>query len=136
MKLLMFGAKRFHYTAYTKTLESAPDSNADEEVPEAAVIFIHADVRDEASRHRVFTKTLKNVKWLANKQELRNVVLHSFTHLGSESASPEFAQQFILDLAERLRDTGYRVWVTPFGYLCEWDLSVYGRSIARVFKEL
>jgi len=39
-------------------------------------------------------------------------------------------------LAERLRGTGYQVWITPFGYVCEWDLSVYGESLAKVFKAL
>ena len=137
VKLLMFGAKRFHYRAFEKTLPSAPDSQADEDVRDAAIIFIHAEQRDEGENsRRVFTKALKNVKWLANKQGLRNIVLHSFTHLGGDSASPEYAQGFIGDLAERLRNTDYQVWVTPFGYLCEWNLSVYGRSIARVFKQL
>ena len=137
MKLLMFGAKRFHYRAFEKTVASAPYSQADEDVRDAALIFVHAEVQDEGERRRgVFTKALKNVKWLANKQGLRNIVLHSFTHLGGESANAEFAQGFIDDLAKRLANTGYQVWVTPFGYLCEWDLSVHGRSIARVFMQL
>ena len=137
VKLLMFGAKRFFYRAYEKTLESAPESQAEEDVRDAAVIFVHAEVQDESEGgRRVFTKALKNVKWLANNLGFRNVVLHSFTHLGGASASAEFATGFIDELAERLTGTGYQVWVTPFGYLCEWDLSVHGQSIARVFKEL
>ena len=40
-----------------------------------------------------------------------------------------------LPIYNRLKNTGYTVWCTPFGYLCEWDLSVYGESLARVFKE-
>jgi bisphosphoglycerate-independent phosphoglycerate mutase (AlkP superfamily) len=84
----------------------------------------------------VFRKTLKNVKWLANKRGLRHVVLHSFTHLGGENAEPEFAEAFIAELAERLRATGYAVWVTPFGYFNEWELSVYGESLGKVWKEL
>jgi hypothetical protein len=42
----------------------------------------------------------------------------------------------MLSLAERLRDTGYHVWLTPFGYFCEWELSVYGESLAKVWKEI
>jgi hypothetical protein len=137
MKLLLFGAKRFHYTAFEKTVEAAPDSDADEVVTDALVVYIHAEQLDEeAARGRLLTKVVKNCKWAANKQGLRNVVLHSFTHLGGISSSPEFAQQFIADLAQRLRDTDYRVWTTPFGYLCEWDLSVRGESIGRVFKQI
>jgi hypothetical protein len=133
----MFGANRFHYAAFEKTVDSAADSDADEVVTDAIVVWMHAEQADEeAARGRLLTKVVKNVKWAANKQGLRDVVLHSFTHLGGVSASPEFAQAFIEDLAQRLRNTDYRVWTTPFGYLCEWDLSVRGESIGRVFKQL
>jgi hypothetical protein len=99
-------------------------------------VFLQAESRDEAAREDVFRKALKNIKWLANKREFRRVVLHSFTHLGGENASPEFAGALIEDLAQRLRGTGYEVWITPFGYFNEWDLSVYGESLGKVYKEV
>ena len=37
---------------------------------------------------------------------------------------------------ERLGSTGYEVKTTPFGWFCEWDLSVYGESLAKVWKEI
>jgi len=136
MKLLMFQAKRFQFHTFEKTLEQVPDLDLEEEVQEAAVIFLQAEGRDEENLDSIFSKTLKNIKWLANKRGLKKVVLHSFTHLGGETAAPEFAQAFLERLAERLRGTGYQVWITPFGYVCEWDLSVYGESLAKVFKAL
>jgi hypothetical protein len=136
MKLLMFQAKRFRFRTFEKTLEQVPDLNLEEEIQEAAVIFLQAEGRDEESLDSIFSKTLKNIKWLANKRGLKKVVLHSFTHLGGETAAPEFAQAFLERLAGRLRDSGYAVWITPFGYVCEWDLSVYGESLAKVFKAL
>ena len=136
MKLLMFQAKRFRYHTFEKTLEQVPDLDLEEEIQEAAVIFLQVEGRDEESLDSIFSKTLKNIKWLANKRGLRKVVLHSFTHLGGETAAPEFAQALLERLAERLRSTGYQVWITPFGYVCEWDLSVYGESLAKVFKAL
>ncbi len=39
-------------------------------------------------------------------------------------------------LALRLRETGYRTWTAPFGYFYEWDLSVYGESLAKAWKEI
>jgi hypothetical protein len=136
MKLLMFQAKRFRYRTFEKTLEQVPDLDLEEEVLETAVIFLQAENQDAEDRDSVFSKTLKNIKWLANKRGLKKVVLHSFTHLGGETAAPEFAQAFLEQLAERLRSVGYAVWITPFGYVCEWDLSVYGESLAKVFKAL
>ena len=138
MKLLCFQAKRFHWKTHSKTLPEVPDQNVDDEITEAVVVFIHAEASDaEAGRApAVLRQSLKHVKWLANKRDLKNIVLHSFTHLGGATAEPACAESFITLLAQRLRDTGYQVWSTPFGYFCEWDLSVYGESLAKVWKEI
>jgi hypothetical protein len=136
MRLLMFQAKRFWWKTFSKTLEDAQDVEAEDAVEDAVVVFMHVEEKDAADRDDVFRKTLKNVKWLANKRELRRVVLHSFTHLGGQNADPDFAGDFIRELADRLRATGYDVRVTPFGYFNEWELSVYGESLGKVWKEL
>jgi hypothetical protein len=138
MKLLCFQAKRFHWKTHSKTLPDVPDLDVDEQVTEAIVVFLHAETGDEQAERRnaILRQTLKHLKWLANKRDLHNIVIHSFSHLGGATASPTTAESFIAILAERLRETGYRVWMTPFGYFCEWDLSVYGESLAKVWKEI
>lgn len=136
MKLLMFQAKRFFWKSFSKTLEDAPDVDVEETVTEAVVVFLHAEAEDETQGDRLETKAVKNIKWLANKRGLKNVVLHSFTHLSDSTASPDYAQEFLEGAAERLRRTGYNVWLTPFGYFCKWELKVYGESLAKVFKSL
>jgi hypothetical protein len=136
MRLLMFQAKRFWWKTFSKTLEDAQDVEAEGSVEDAVVVFMHIEAKDALDRDDAFRKTLKNIKWLANKRSFRRVVLHSFTHLGGENADPNFAGAFIQDLAERLQATGYETWDTPFGYFNEWELSVYGESLGKVWKEL
>jgi hypothetical protein len=138
MKLLCFQAKRFRWQTHSKTLADVPDQELNEEVAEALVVFVHAeafDANDDRSAS-IARQSLKHIKWLANKRALRNIVLHSFTHLGGDTASPAVAEAWIDTTAARLRETGYEVWITPFGYFCEWDLSVYGESLAKVWKEI
>ena len=138
MKLLCFQAKRFHWKTHSKTLPEAVDRDMDQEVAETVVVFIHAETSDadELRYGSLLRQFLKHIKWLANKRTLKNIVLHSFTHLGGDTGQPAMAQSFIDTAAERLRATGYQVWTTPFGYFCEWDLSVYGESLAKVWKEI
>ena len=143
MKLLCFQARRFGWKSFSKTLDEVggkpiADVDVDDELTDCVVVFAHAESQGESedARTRAFRHTLKHVKWLANKRELRNVVLHSFTHLGGENASPEFAQTFLTDLAQRLSDTDYTVKSTPFGYFCSWQLDVFGESMAKVFKQI
>ena len=138
MKLLCFQAKHFHWKTHSKTLPDVADQDADEQVVDAVVVFVHAEKQDDNSDRKaaVLRQTLKHIKWLANKRDFKNIVIHSFTHLGAETASPVFAEAFMNTIAQRLRETAYVVWTTPFGYFCEWDLSVYGDSLAKVWKEI
>lgn len=138
MKLLCFRAKRFRWKTHAKTLSEALDQDIDREVTEAVVVFVHAEASDADDRRHasVLRQFVKHIKWLANKRDITNIVLHSFTHLGGVTAAPAFAQAFIETAAARLCETGYQVWTTPFGYLCEWDLQVYGESLAKVWKEI
>jgi hypothetical protein len=138
MKLLCFQAKRFRWKTHSKTLPEVPDREVDQGVAETLVVFVHAEVADAVADHStsVVRQSLKHIKWLANKRALKNIVLHSFTHLGGDTAPSAFAESFIESTADRLRETGYQVWTTPFGYFCEWDLNVYGESLAKVWKEI
>jgi hypothetical protein len=136
MKLLMFLTKQFAFRPFEKMLPEANDGGSEVQVTDTVVIFVHSEPQDEAEPGSLETKFVKNVKWLAGKRGFKNIVLHSFTHLADSSASPQFAEAFLQSAAARLRNTGYQVVLTPFGWVCEWDLSVHGESLAKVFKSL
>ena len=138
MKLLTFQASRFAWKPHERTLEDAAEAPPAGEMRDAVVAFLHAESKDEEpkERARVFRHVLKHVKWIAGKRGWKRVVLHSFTHLGAENASPGFAEELLGELAQRLRETGYEVRLTPFGWFCSWDLSVLGDSLAKVWKQV
>ena len=137
MKLLTFLVREFQWEPFSQTIaEANPDEQADS-MENAVVAFIQveeADIEDDRYKS-VFRKTLKHLKWLANKRDFRNVVLHSFTHLGGKNASFEDAQAWLLAMAERLENTGYEVKLTPFGWFSSWKIDVLGESLAKVWKE-
>lgn len=138
MKILAFQATHFRWKTFSKTLEDADPGDVDDGMTDAVVAFLHIEAKDEPEERRksVFGQTLKHLKWLANKRQLRNVVLHSFTHLGGENASPAFARDFLSEMAARLESTAYAVKRTPFGWFCSWELGVHGDSLAKVWKEI
>lgn len=138
MKLLCFQSRRFRWKTHSRTLPDVPEQEVEEEVKESLVVFAQVEASDDEEERRaaIFRQALKHIKWLANKRSFKNIVLHSFSHLGGEAAPPNSAEFFLSELADRLRQTHYSVWVTPFGYFCEWDLNVYGDSLAKVWKEI
>ncbi len=138
MKLLTFQAARFAWKSSVIGLPEGADPPADDAVSDAVVVFAHAQLADvePAARDRALRHAVKHIKWLANNRGLRSVVLHSFTHLGGAAAPPEFARAWLTDLAAKLRAGNYTVKLTPFGWSCAWELSVFGESLAKVWKEI
>ena len=136
MRLLTYQAKHFGWKSFSKTLEDAPDQDVETSVSDAVVVFMHVETRDQDNPSRTFKYALKHIKWLANKRTLKTIVLHSFAHLGGENAEPSFSKALMDQLDERLTSTGYTVKQTPFGYFCSWELSVFGDSLAKVYKEI
>ncbi|NDY42394.1 hypothetical protein G3N55_06000 [Dissulfurirhabdus thermomarina] len=136
MRLLLFFAREFHFTPFQKTLDSAPDAAGGETWTDAVVVFYHCEARDPGRERSLVTKAVKNIKWLAGKFGSRRAVLHSFAHLASDKAEPDFSRALAAKIRERLEGAGFEVAETPFGYLNEWRLHVAGESLAKVFKEL
>lgn len=136
MRVLTFLVDRFAWSPFSKTLDDAPDASPGE-VTDAVVAFLHVEPSDVGEEQdKVFKKLLKHLKWLANKRELTTIVLHSFTHLGAENAPAEDALALFERMAERLRETGYAVEITPFGWFSSWSIDVRGESLAKVFKQI
>lgn len=136
MKLLMFYAPSFWFKTFEKVLDEVPESEQEQEVCQAVVVFYQAEAADPERRGKVLTKLLKNIKWLAGKFDTKTVVLHSFNHLSASKAPPEFAGSLAEEAAVRLGNSGFQVTSTPFGYLNEWSIHVAGESLAKVFKEI
>jgi len=136
MKLLMFHAPSFWFKTHERVLESVPDTDKEEHFEDVTVVFYHVEERDEEDRPSVLRKMVKNIKWLSGKFGTRNVLLHSFNHLSTSKAAPEFAGSLVRDARERLEKAGYSVSNTPFGYQNEWKIHVSGESLAKIFKDI
>jgi hypothetical protein len=132
----MFYAPSFWFKPFEKTLEEVPDHHGEKAVENAVIVFYHGEAEDVERRKKVLTKALKNIKWLAGKFGTKTVVLHSFGHLSTSKAPPEFTAKLVAEVVERLTNAAYEVHTTPFGYLNEWKIHVAGESLAKVFKEI
>ncbi|RLD55025.1 MAG: hypothetical protein DRJ01_17220, partial [Bacteroidetes bacterium] len=75
MKLLMVYANSFTYKTTTKTLKEFPEINEKKEIEQALIGFIHAEEKDEENLTKKVTKMIKNLKWAANKNNTKKIVL-------------------------------------------------------------
>ena len=135
MKLLMIYMKRFSYNPTIKTIESMPDHSGKVEFENIQAAFIQVEKEDEENETAVKRKLIKNLKWIAGKNNTKHIVLHSFAHLSESKAEPEFTKSLFDDIDERLTGSGFLVEQTPFGYFLDLRIVAPGYSLARVFKD-
>ncbi len=135
MKLLMIYAQHFGYKTALKTLETVEPKTEEKSISDAVIGFIHVEADDAQSSGKIVTKLIKNLKWLAGKNNTRNIVLHSFSHLSESKADAQVAIEIFSSAEQRLKEAGYHVMQTPMGYFLDLDLKAPGSPLARVFKE-
>lgn len=134
MKLLMIYCTTFGYNPTIKTLEMADVNEVSKSFENVEVAFMQVEEKDEKKEVEVAKKLLKNLKWVCGKNKTKKVVLHSFAHLSESKASPEFTVKLFNHIEERLKNVGYEVVQTPFGYFLDLQVNAPGFSLARVFK--
>ena len=134
MRILLWYCTRFDWTPTIKTLENAPAAESASN-KKAIVAFIHVEPNDTISGSSAATKLVKNTKWLARKWETKQIVLHSFTHLGERKAEAEKAKALIDSVERRLSAAGYNACQTPYGYFNDLIIEAPGHALARIYKE-
>ena len=130
MKLLMLHTESFWYKPYNS------DSSKTEKTifQNCLVIFIHVEEADKG-RNDVIDKAVGNIKWLANKNKVTIVVLHSFAHLSTSKSDPDTASDIIHKINEKL-EKRLSTHTVPFGQFYEFSVHVLSQSLAKVFKDL
>ncbi len=135
MKLLIFYVNQFSFETNQKGLETVDDLEINEKIENAIIGFIHVEEKDAGNQNYVETKLVKNLKWAARKNETNRIVLHSFNHLSTSSASPDFTKELFNRVEERLTNSDYETSQTPFGYFLNIDMKAPGKPLARIFKD-
>ena len=136
MKLLLIFCKSFGYTPAVKTIDNASESIISKQYDNVQVAFIQVEQEDIERDKEVEKKLIKNLKWICGKNQVHKIILHSFAHLSESKADPEFTELFFKKVEERMKNAGYDVYQTPFGYFLDLQVEAPGFSLARVFKNI
>jgi len=135
MKLLMIYCDQFSYKPQIKTLSDFPDFDKEVILKDVLVAFIQMEEKDVEIASKIETKLVKNLKWGAKKNNVKDVVLHSFAHLSTSKADPQNTKQLFDQVETRLKNADYTCEQTPFGYFLDIDVKAPGRSAARIFLD-
>ncbi len=134
MKLLMFYVDLFRFRPTVRASDEFDDEPQNGEVQDAVLGFIQVEEEDEQKISHSTTKLIKNLKWLAGKNDTKKIILHSFSHLSESKASARVVKEIFANASARLQNAGYEVSQTPLGYVCDIELKAPGSLLARILK--
>ncbi len=134
MKLLMIYCNEFSYKTTVKTLDFVEEREEEKKFNDIEIGFIQIEEKDKENEAETVRKLIKNLKWISKKNNTDKIMLHSFAHLSESKAEPRFTLNILNKAEERLINSGYDVYQTPFGYFLYLKVKAPGFSLARVFK--
>lgn len=118
----------------SKLIESYDDPAT--EVSEALILLTSVEKTDEAAPEVVADRAAAEVAQLAANLKVSTLVVHSFAHLFAELSRPEVAVEVMKALETRLRERGYNVIRTPFGWFNTLEIKAKGHPLSRVARTI
>lgn len=103
-------------------------------VNEALAVMTSVEKRD-FNVSEIVRKFVDEIKDIAGKVDVENIVLYPYAHLSSDLAAPEKAVE-ILELAEKELKKIFNVVRAPFGYYKEFEMKVKGHPLAELSREI
>jgi hypothetical protein len=105
-------------------------------IGEGMVIFAATEKADEPDPEAVALRAVAAIEDVAGNLGMRTVVLHSFAHLFVELSAPAVSRQ-IFDRAEALlRERGYTVSQSAFGWFNRLEMRAKGHPLSRIARQV
>lgn len=106
------------------------------EVEDALIILASIEKQDEPNPPDIAKKAIEEVAELSHQLKVKTLVLHPFTHLFGQLSTPEVAITTLQLMEEGLRQRGFEVTRTPFGWFNTLELKAKGHPLSRVARRV
>jgi threonyl-tRNA synthetase len=137
MRLLAIHSDFFEYevTGKTKVAEEVTSGMERAKMEEAVVSFLTVEDIDEGNPH-VVEDTAFAIEEIAGTVKTKNIMLYPYAHLSSALAKPSKAIEILKGLEKHLRDKGYEVHRSPFGYYKKFIISCKGHPLSELSRSI
>ena len=139
MRLLLLHCEYFEYTTREQAVK------APEEIEEGSragrfenvlVTFCTVEKEDEANPDEVVTKASESIAEVADSVKTNRLLIYPYAHLSSSLAGRDTAIFSIKELAQQLRERGYEVQRSPFGYYKSFNLKCLGHPLSELSRTI
>ncbi len=141
MKELIIHADKVSYevTKKTKIAEEISEEEKFGEMENALWVRIAVEKSDEGKVDSLVKKAVKDIEKVSEDVKTKNIMLYPYAHLlmGGKPSKPEVAIELIEKMEEKLKDDGFNVIRSPFGWYKKFNVACKGHplsELSRVFN--
>jgi threonyl-tRNA synthetase len=120
-------------TPVAETIEDVAKSGRMED---ALTAFITVEKQDETNPVEVIGKGAETITKMAGQVKANKVMLYPYAHLSASLSSPKTAVEVLKGLEQSLKEKGYEVKRSPFGWYKQFTIKCKGHPLSELSRSI
>ncbi|MBN1274700.1 threonine--tRNA ligase [Candidatus Woesearchaeota archaeon] len=136
MKILAIHADYLNFEVKKQAIKDAePVKDPKASLKECLVVFTAVEKADEANPGGASQQLASQVMDIASQVKTKSVVLYPYAHLSSDLGNPKAAKEILAKADDALKQEGFQVTRSPFGWYKSFEISCKGHPLAELSRE-
>lgn len=139
MRLLLLHCEYFEYSVREQAIknpEKLDDASKGGRFENTLVAFCTLEKEDEPNPNEVVEKATVSIAEVADSIHTNHLLVYPYAHLSSSLASRDTAISMLEGLTTVLREKGYDVHRSPFGYYKSFNLGCLGHPLSELSRTI
>jgi len=137
MKLLLIHSDYIEYEVKDKAIKKPEEiSKRSDRFDEALTVFTAVETIDEKSPAVATADATSEIIKTAEQLHVKNIMIYPYAHLSSDLAKPNAAQEILIEIEHSLKEQGYIVKRSPFGWYKAFKISCKGHPLSELSREI
>jgi len=139
MRLLLLHCEYFEYAVREQAVKNPEKLDAASKecrFENILVAFCTIEKEDEQNPDDVIEKSAESIAGVADSVRTNRVLVYPYAHLSSSLASRDTAISTLEGLTSRLRERGFEIHRSPFGYYKSFNLRCLGHPLSELSRTI
>jgi len=136
MKILALHVDFIEWQATKKAMKAAEEADKDlHRVEECMVILTSVEKGDEENWEGACEEYVNQIEDISNQVNCKSIVLYPYAHLSSNLSGPSVALNILKKAEHDLKEKGYQVERSPFGWYKAFDIKSKGHPMSELSRQ-
>ena len=139
MRILLIHSDLFEYRVESKAIDAAEEIEDEKKVSqmeEVLVAFCTVEKDDESAVDEIAKRSVEDIIEVSERVKAERIMVYPYAHLSSSLASPNIAIPMLAKIESMLKDRGYSVERSPFGWYKSFTIKCKGHPLSELSRSI